>query len=785
MSDEVVGRARSIEEVRAVLRGGAALVWGPPGIGKSTVLSAVAARWPAPTTLVSARGETLPQAVLDALRRAWSLDGEADLARSVAARAGQLIVIDDADGLVGRLSEVTAGLPGATVLFGARPRSGRVAAVELPPLQAEHAARLWLSVARRVQPDGRWPPAAVRELCRRLGGLPLALVLSARRVRTLPPDDPALLAALTRTGPLASMLSEALRSLPADQREALAACAVFEAPFDAAAFEQVTGADGWALESLLDAALLVASGGRVWMPAILREHLHQHSPPGATVRARYAAYVVTAGREANRRWRTTGDPTSLEALRADLVPLAARGDVDAACLLAELHLRRGPLVDPFVEPGGRFDANLLRARILSRQHRQDAALALLDGLPPAPDPAARTLWVRERVHALVSSGRVDEAERHLAELQAPAPSPELAAECAVTEAVLHQRRGRTAAAVSALRGAAAAIDGLDRPELQGRVAAHLGAVLRTADPEGAERAMVRALAAFEALGDHRWQGIVGGWLGVLHHDLGRLERAAELLGQAASHCALAGATSFEAHAHASLAAVRVERAELEGARESLRAAERAGARSPLVEAAVRGTWGLVYLRDGDRARALPHLLAARAGAESLSVWGSAATWAAFAVVADPSTRPGLDEAARRAGDAAVGPWVDALLQGTAGAEAQARSDLRLLALVTRPAGAVVDADGGRVVRRDGVEVDLRHRPILVRILAALATGGPATRDALLAAGWPGQTLVGSSGQARLHVAVSTLRRFGVPIVTTDRDGLAYALEPGTTVRPTG
>ncbi|MCA9571894.1 MAG: hypothetical protein KC656_28850, partial [Myxococcales bacterium] len=88
------------------------------------------------------------------------------------------------------------------------------------------------------------------------------------------------------------------------------------------------------------------------------------------------------------------------------------------------------------------------------------------------------------------------------------------------------------------------------------------------------------------------------------------------------------------------------------------------------------------------------------------------------------------------------------------------------------------------VLRDGTRVDLSRRPLLVRLVRALVEGGTVGRGALMDAVWPGERLVGRSGDARLHVAISTLRKQGVPLVTTEVDGeLAYALEPDVRVVP--
>ena len=90
-------------------------------------------------------------------------------------------------------------------------------------------------------------------------------------------------------------------------------------------------------------------------------------------------------------------------------------------------------------------------------------------------------------------------------------------------------------------------------------------------------------------------------------------------------------------------------------------------------------------------------------------------------------------------------------------------------------------DGALRVARDGSwfshpdRVDLAPHPSLGRLLVALAGADGALHvDALFDVGWPGERAVASARKNRVRVAVSTLRKHGVPI-TFDRGAGGYML----------
>ncbi len=98
----------------------------------------------------------------------------------------------------------------------------------------------------------------------------------------------------------------------------------------------------------------------------------------------------------------------------------------------------------------------------------------------------------------------------------------------------------------------------------------------------------------------------------------------------------------------------------------------------------------------------------------------------------------------------------------------------------------IAADATRITAPDGARIDLRTRPVLRRILAALAEVRVATPgralgvDAILAAGWPGERVQHAAGLLRVYTAIKRLRGLGLQtLVCTSEDG--YLLDVATPV----
>jgi predicted ATPase len=82
--------------------------------------------------------------------------------------------------------------------------------------------------------------------------------------------------------------------------------------------------------------------------------------------------------------------------------------------------------------------------------------------------------------------------------------------------------------------------------------------------------------------------------------------------------------------------------------------------------------------------------------------------------------------------------------------------------------------GRWLVGPQGQRIDLAGKPVLRRVLAALAEG-PLSVAELVERAWPGERILPDAAASRVYTAVRALRRLGAPI-TTGPDG-GYALDP--------
>lgn len=259
---------------------------GPDGVGKSRLAAEVAAdaapAFPAGCALAdlaSARPDSAVQAVsavLDVTERPGQPLEQALHERLCEGR--WLLVVDGCEHVetAGRLlGPLLAGCPELRVLATGREPllvSGE-RALEVPPLAAAEAEALFRLSAGAARAD----PAAIRELCARLPGLPLAIELVAARAASLGLDG--LRSALDeRHGSLRGVIEWTCGLLGPDERRLLQRLGAFAGGFDLDAAGRVGGVgdDGAAAELLgrLAAAGLArtAEPGRWRLPRAVRAH---------------------------------------------------------------------------------------------------------------------------------------------------------------------------------------------------------------------------------------------------------------------------------------------------------------------------------------------------------------------------------------------------------------------------------------------------------------------------------------------------------------------------------
>ncbi|SHN31631.1 BTAD domain-containing putative transcriptional regulator [Actinacidiphila paucisporea] len=339
----------------------------------------------------------IPHAVLSALGRREAqglatrpLRGEAHQDDPVerlleyCGRRRLLLVLDNCEHVIGGAAVLTAELlaacPGVTVLATSREPLGVPGEVVRPvePLPPPTAYRLFAERAATVRPgaapygDDDGPDAvAVREICRRLDGLPLAIELAAARLRALSPrqiadrlDDRFRLltsgsrTVLPRQQTLRAVVDWSWDLLTEPERTALRALSVFAGGCTLAAAEAVCGPD--ALETvaqLVDKSLVVADlvpapegqGGPQARYRLL-ETIHEYAAeraaelPGELARAarrhtvHYRDLALTADPELRRadqmRWLEVLE-TELDNVRAALHRTVEAGEERDALAIAQ------------------------------------------------------------------------------------------------------------------------------------------------------------------------------------------------------------------------------------------------------------------------------------------------------------------------------------------------------------------------------------------------------------------------------------------------------------------
>ncbi|WP_418955996.1 ATP-binding protein [Streptomyces tritici] len=289
-----VGRAaerdelgRLLEEYRLVT------VVGMGGVGKSRLALRCAAaaekRYADGVRLAELSGLRDPAVLEHALAEALGLTDHTSRSRRSMlaehlAELRLLLVVDGFEHLVEEcaplLRELLSGAPGLTVLaVGRRPlRVDGEAVYTLAPMSDEDAVELFEARAEGVGAAGA-PAEAVRELCRRLDGIPLALELAAGRLPLLTVeqvlhrlDDRFRLltdgtrGALPRHQTLRTAIGWSHELCTPEERLLWARLSVFAGAFDLEATEYVCAGDGLAAERVLDVL-----GGLLAQSLLVRE----------------------------------------------------------------------------------------------------------------------------------------------------------------------------------------------------------------------------------------------------------------------------------------------------------------------------------------------------------------------------------------------------------------------------------------------------------------------------------------------------------------------------------
>jgi predicted ATPase/class 3 adenylate cyclase/Tfp pilus assembly protein PilF len=634
---------------------------------------------------------------------------QAVLGRAIAARDHLLFVLDNLeqvlDAAAPTLAAWIAGAPHAVFLATSREALGlgEEVTLELGALDEEAGLALLVDRARKagadVDPvrDG----AALRELTRKLDGLPLALELAAPRLRLLSPSQ---LTARLAQG--IDLLKRAARDVPdrhtslkaaiaaswdlldTAERAAIAQATAFRGSFTIEAAEAVLSLDDDAppvldvVQALRDKSLLATHRTPGTQPRFsiyesVRAFVENVADPEERNAAgdRHAKHYVALG---ERLVRESEGPRAMHAftelgreidnLRAVLFcqheahpGLAAR----AALVLDHVLSVRGPgaLRQEVLDAGlaasracstatARAKLHLARGKLALHKGDVDGALAELDAAEPAATGAADALLPRiwfERGQCFRRRGRRDEAAAQYSRAFDGARDDATRALVLDGRAALLQDQSRLTEAEADVRAAIeAAVRAGDR-RVEARVRQNLGAILHDAGQlDGADEAYRAALEVARSLGDQRLEGCVLANLGNLLCDRGALVEARAMLDGALPLLEACGDVMLAGHAlqYRGLVELRAGRfaqgrAALEQALEHHRAA---GSRR--FEGIDQGYLGIASLLSGDVRAARAALARADAALAEVGDAHMRALYAAFGATA--AARAGEREAAAAA-----------------------------------------------------------------------------------------------------------------------------------------
>jgi predicted ATPase/class 3 adenylate cyclase len=416
-TSSLVGREREVEEVLALVHDGARLLTltGPGGSGKTRLALEVAAElvpefqngvlW---VGLAPLRDPALVSETV--ARTLGSKDG---LAEHIGERE-LLLLLDNLEQVVEAAPELASLVETCSnlqLLVTSRELLRVRGEVEYPvlPLADPEAVELFCARARTE------PEEAVRELCRALDNLPLALELAAARASVLSPqqilDRVSTRLDLLRGGRDADPRQATLRAtiewsydlLPERERRLFARLAVFRGGCTLDAAEEVAEADLDTLQALVDKSLLRHTDERFWMLETIREYAAERleeSGQAKALRRQHAEHFLALAEEAEPSLRTESrewlDRLEREHdnLRAALDHLEASGESERVLRLAGAAAPFWSSRDHRVEGRRRLE-NALSADASPTAARAKALIGAADIAVDTSDVAAVRLRAEE------------------------------------------------------------------------------------------------------------------------------------------------------------------------------------------------------------------------------------------------------------------------------------------------------------------------------------------------------------------------------------------------------
>ncbi len=481
-----VGRATEMQRITDLLaRDECRLLCliGPGGVGKTRlaqrVLHALAPQFADGAWFVDLEDAATPTQFAQRLADALAVRAGPDALRAATATlAGRaaLVVLDNVESLAPHaatlVEPILAAAPRVKLLVTSRVRLAVAGEWSMPleglPVpepedddraEAFDAVRLFVQAAQHVSPDVSLAAerAAIVDICRQVGGLPLALELAAAWTRVLSCADIAaelrqgheLLRAQDASHParhasIGVVFDESWRRLTAAERRVLARLSVFRGGFSAEAARAVTGAALPVLGALIDKSLLRKEGARLALHPMLQTlAAAKLDDEGADARAAaHAAHAAYFHRFLHRAHASSeqGQAQTLAAIEADFencrqawTTAISSGDGDAlarsASTLLNLVEHRARFVDGLMLWRQAMDSplanaqpalhTLLLAQSAQIEHRLDrfdearasARAALAGTSHAAADREARYYALSVLAKCALSTGHFAEARQ--------------------------------------------------------------------------------------------------------------------------------------------------------------------------------------------------------------------------------------------------------------------------------------------------------------------------------------------------------------------------------------
>jgi predicted ATPase len=777
------------------------------------------------------------------LERADTDEAIRQLSHAMAIRRRLLVVLDNFEQLVTSAAEVVEGLlvqaPRVRLLVTSRECLGLrgevshpLAPLGIPPagcdVMSAEAVQLFVDRASvylgTVALDEASAPL-VADLVSRLEGIPLAIELAAARVdmlglkgllerlsERLDVLDPGDRVSDTRQATLRGAISWSWDLLDDIEQGALASTAVFQGGFTLAAAEAVmaladSGGDTLsAVQSLCDKSLLrrrVSEETVRFYPyqsvqAFAGEMLTERGAREET-RQRHTDYYLAVG----SRWRDevegAGSTEGLALIASELDNLNA-------------VFERALLDDQAIDAA--LVTLLAMLPVLTVRRPLPSQLALLDrslvaAAAGSPSPALLSATLRARGNARRAQGK---PERARGDLTRALELAEGRAEGAVLAdlGVLEQQHRHLDEAKALYSRALPILIEADAQRDEGRVLGNLGAVHHDlGEFDEAKRHYRRALGVFAEVGERRLEGIFLGNLGVLEVELEALAEARTHFRRGLALLKAVGDKRLVAITLGNMGTLSHTEGDLSHARrcheEALALLREVGdLRS---EGLCLGRLGAVVATVGDVDGALTHIDAGELLLERLGdSTGCAAVGLSrgFVDLAEAArARVRGDAEILRARFVAVQGRIEAASAGSPSLVEQsddARTAIKMLSgwlaqldpetayTESLPPDALLVGPEAQWCRAPDVDFqDLSRKRAARGILAALvdhhqhARGQALDSDALILAGWPGESIVARAAINRLHVALNQLRKLGLKGHIQRLDA-GYLLDPAIEVR---